>query len=109
MKMMLLAAALVGLAACVGNPKPDTPLTVHQRYETACVGAGEAYGVIAAANNVKPFKATVQAQVLSAKAVIDKRCELAAGGDYPYTATEAVLSELEGSAAILAKIKGQLP
>lgn len=106
MKLIATLVLVIALSACAS--KPTKPLTVHQRYEVACVGAATAYGVIAAVNNVKPLKASQQKQVLEAKAKIDTRCELGPGEDYPYTATEAVMDELESSAALLKKVEGEL-
>jgi hypothetical protein len=97
----LLALTLVGCASTTHGP-----LTVHQRYEAACVGAATAYGVIATVNAVHPLTVSQQANALLAKHKIDQRCQLAPGQDYPYTASEAVLSELESAAATLNQIKG---
>lgn len=108
LKTILVMTLLLALSACQSSvPRPDH-LTVHQRYEAACVGAGEAYGVIAAANNLHPLKAAQQAQVLKAVAITDARCKLKPGEDYPYTATEAAMVELEGAAATLNTIKGEV-
>lgn len=108
-KSLILLTVMLALTACAGGavPKPDH-LTVHQRYEAACVSAGTAYGIIAKVNDLHPLKASQQAQVLKAVAITDQRCKLAPGGDYPYTATDAVMAELEGAAATLNAIKGEV-
>lgn len=107
-KSICILALGLALAACAGNvPKPDH-LTVHQRYEIACVSAGTAYGVIAKVNALKPLKKAQQDQVLKAVAITDQRCKLKPGQDYPYTATDAVMAELEGAASTLNTIKGEV-
>jgi hypothetical protein len=104
---LMIASVVLALAvACV--PRAIKPLTVHQRYEAACVSAGAALGVITDINKLHPLPAATQARVLEIKRTIfDKRCKLAPGEDYPYTATEAVLSELEGAADNLETIEGE--
>lgn len=101
---LILTLLLALLCACVPT-NPTRPLTVHQRYEAACVNAGVAYGVIIAANRIRTLSASTQAQVLQAKKLIDQRCALAPGEDYPYTATAAALAELEGASDTLTLIK----
>lgn len=103
--VLSLAAAL---AACGSHPVKPADLTVHQRYETACVSAGTAFGVITAVNNAHPLTAAQQKAASDAYAKIKPRCKLAPGQDYPYSASELVLSELEGAADTLNKIKGEV-
>jgi hypothetical protein len=102
--IVMLVGLSLALAACVPT-KPDAPLTVHQRYEAACVSAGASYAAIAAVNKVHTLTASQQAKVLVAVGLTDARCKLAPGKDYPYTATEAALAELEGAAGTLATIE----
>lgn len=104
MKLLLPLTLVLLLSACAGSA--GKIVTVHQRVEAACVSAGTAYGIIAAVNNVRPINASQQAQVLKAKAIVDPRCELPPGGDYPYSMSEVLLSELEGAASTLEAIKG---
>lgn len=106
MKTLLTIVLVSFLASCA--TQPAAPLTVHQRIEAACVSAGTAYGVIAAVNNVHSLTADQQASVLKAKALVDARCKLAPGADYPYTLSGITLSELEGAAGTLEAIKGVL-
>lgn len=112
MKNMLygaaLALALLVVGACVSSPAKPEHLTIHQRYELACVDSGIAFGVIKAVNDVKPLKAIQQKQATDAYTLTAKRCKLAPGEDYPYTATDAVMDELESSAATLKKIQGEV-
>lgn len=107
MKKLFALALVVALSACA-TPPPPKPLTVHQRIEVACTDAGTAYAVITEVNNVHPLKASQQAQVLKAVEIIDKRCKLGPGEDYPYTLESALLSELERAADTLATIKKEV-
>lgn len=105
-KLILSLVVSVILVGCVS--KPPKPLTIHQRYEAACVGSGVSFGVITAINDLKPLKATQQKQATDAYEKIAKRCKLAPGQDYPYTASDIVMDELESSAAILKKLEGEV-
>lgn len=86
--------------------KPTKPLTLHQRYEAACVGGGTSFEVITAVNDLKPLTASQQKQAADAYGKLKPRCKLAPGQDYPYTVSEIVLDELENSAAVLKQIEG---
>ncbi len=106
--IVLVIILILLIAGCANLPKPPPTLTIHQRYEIACVSGGTAYGVITMVNNLHPLTASQQAQALKAKQKVDKRCKLAPGQDYPYTALDAVMTDLEGAAATLNRIKGEV-
>lgn len=106
MKLLVALPLTLCLSACASAP--HAPLTVHQRIEAACVGGGISYGVITAVNNLHPLTASQQDQALSAKAKIDKQCKLTPGQDYPYSLSDALLTELESAAGTLETIKGEL-
>jgi len=106
MKTACVFLLIVALAGCATTP--HAPLTVHQRIEAACIGGGTAYGVITAVNNLHPLSASQQAQASSAKAKLDKKCKLAPGQDYPYSLSDALLTELEGAAGMLNTIKSEV-
>jgi hypothetical protein len=112
-ELMLLAIALAMMFTVTGcgnlPPKPDHPLTVHQRYEVACVGGYAALPFIAKVNALHPFPAATQATILRDKDKLEKKfhCILAPGEDYPYTLDEILLRELESASATLIKIKAE--
>ncbi len=103
---LLLAIVVIASIGCANIP--HGPQTFHQRYEAGCIGAGTAYGVITAINNVHPLKASQQARVLKAKSKIDDRCKLAPGADYPYSGSDAILAEVEAAAGDLKAVEGEV-
>jgi hypothetical protein len=104
-QLLVGVAILFTLAACGSLPTKPATLTVHQRYEVACIDGGVAYSVITVGNNLHPLKAAQQRSALAARDKIDKYCRLKPGEDYPYSASDAVMSELEGAAATLDQLK----
>lgn len=105
---LLISIALAWVIVSCGTVQPEKLATTHQRIEAACVSAGTAYGVIIVANNAHPLSAKQQAEVLAAKAIVDKRCLLDAHGDYPYNLQEVLIVELEAACGTLVAAKGAI-